>query len=188
MESYIYYEVQKINKYLRWFVLLVLGILPLFSYSFLFYSLSVKYSHFFLSKETFTLFATGIVVIIISTLLVILIFSLKLELHLNSVGIFFRFFPFHRKFRKIPFSDINSFTIRKFNPITEYGGWGIRYSIRGNGLAYTLSGRFGLQIELNSARKMLIGTHHPEEVLSALKFFIPNKYFLNNNTVSNEKN
>ncbi len=133
-------------------------------------------------------FATGSIVIIISILIVILFLSLKLELYFNSEGIFFRLFPLHRKFRKIPFNDIHSFTVRKFNPFTEYGGWGIRYSIRGNGIAYTLSGRFGLQIELTSARRMLIGTHHPEEILSSLLSFIPNKYISNNKMVSNEEN
>jgi len=179
MENSIYYEVQRINKYLKWFILLFLGVVPLFSYSYLFYIFTFKHTPLFLSKETYTFFSTGVIVILVSLLIVLLFMSLKLEVFLNSEGIFFRLFPIHRRFRKIPFSDVNFFTIRKFNAITEYGGWGIRYSIRGNGVAYTLSGKFGLQIELNSARKILIGTQQPEQILSVLLTLVPSKYISN---------
>jgi len=188
MENCLYYEVQRINKLLKWFILLFLGAIPLISYAILFYLFTFKHNPFFLSKETYTFFTTGIIVILISILIIILFSSLKLEIFLNSEGIFFRLFPIQQKFRKITFAEVAFFTVRKFNPITEYGGWGIRYSIRGNGVAYTLSGNFGLQIELNNSRKVLIGTQNPDQILSSLLSLIPSKYISNKTRENNETN
>lgn len=57
--------------------------------------------------------------------------------------------------------DISSISLRTYKPVREFGGWGLRYSKR-FGKAYTIKGNSGLQIELKSGKKILIGTSHPE--------------------------
>jgi hypothetical protein len=52
----------------------------------------------------------------------------------------------------------------------EYGGWGIRYSW--NGIAYNTKGNMGLQIVMNTGKRILIGTQKPEELAAYLKKFI----------------
>ena len=48
----------------------------------------------------------------------------------------------------------------------DYGGWGIKYGLKG--LAYNISGNFGIQLELKSGSKILIGTQKPDEVKKLL--------------------
>ncbi|MCX7879083.1 MAG: hypothetical protein N2517_00270 [Ignavibacteria bacterium] len=174
-----YYEVQKINKYLMWLIILFAGVAPIASFFFLFITFPPLTSEFWLDKDRFVFVLAGFFGILVSVFIIFLFLSIKLELRINSEGIHFRLFPFHKKFRKISFSEIKSFTVRTFHPILEYGGWGIRYSVRRNGVAYTISGRNGLQIELNSLKRLMIGIKQPKMVLEILNKYIPEKYFRN---------
>jgi hypothetical protein len=174
----IYYsEKQKINKVLSALIIIFAGVLPIGSYVYMYFIIISVLKQPIFAKSTSMFIFSGLIVFLLSLFIIYLFLTLKLEITFAPEGIFFRFFPFHRKFRFIPYSEIKYFTIRKFKPILEYGGWGIRYSLKRNGIAYTLSGNYGLQLELNSYKRILIGVKSPEKVLSFLKSIIPNKYF-----------
>ena len=99
----------------------------------------------------------------------LLIFSIKLSTRIDSVGVSVRFYPFHLKPRKYNWTEISKAYIRKYNPILEYGGWGIRFGLLRRNGAYNISGNMGLQLELNSGNKILIGTQKPDEIEEILK-------------------
>ncbi|MCX7908019.1 MAG: hypothetical protein N2560_00665 [Ignavibacteria bacterium] len=174
-----YYEKQKINRFFTILIVIFAGIVPIASYIFSYYLVFSNFKTTVFSKDTYMFYLSGLVVFLLSFFVVYLFLNLKLELKISKDGIYFRLFPFHRKFRFIPYSDIRYYTIRRFRPIMEYGGWGIRYSAKRNGIAYTLSGHFGLQLELNSYKRLMIGVKSPEAVLFSLKSFIPNKHIEN---------
>jgi hypothetical protein len=92
----------------------------------------------------------------------------KLETRIQEDGIYVRFFPFHLSFRHYSWTDISKAYVRKYSPLREYGGWGIRFGF-GNGKAFNVRGNNGLQIEFNNKRKLLIGTNKPEELEAVLK-------------------
>jgi hypothetical protein len=92
----------------------------------------------------------------------------KLETRIQEDGIYVRFFPFHLSFRHYSWNDISQAYVRKYSPLGEYGGWGIRFGF-GNGKAFNVSGNMGLQIHFNNERKLLIGTNKPGEVEAVLK-------------------
>lgn len=171
-----YFERQKISVLLTALIIIFAGLLPLVSYIYSYYLFISKFNDSFFSKEMILFLFSGLVLLLISIFVTYLFLNLKLELKIYKDGILFRLFPFHRKFRFIPFADIRSYEIRKFNPILEYGGWGIRYSTKRNGISYTLSGRMGLQLELISNKRLLIGIKSPESVLNFLKLYIPEKH------------
>ncbi len=77
-----------------------------------------------------------------------------------------RFPPFFYKEKIIPFRMIQKMEVRKYNPITEYGGWGLRYGLRGK--AYNVKGNIGLQIQFINGKKLLIGTQKPDQVKWAI--------------------
>jgi hypothetical protein len=56
--------------------------------------------------------------------------------------------------------------IRQYNPIKEYGGWGLKWS--STNAAYNIMGNVGLQLVLQNGKKILIGTQKPEELRSFL--------------------
>lgn len=53
--------------------------------------------------------------------------------------------------------------VRKYLPLREYGGWGLRWGIFGSGTAYNISGNMGIQLVLQNGKKILVGTQKAEE-------------------------
>jgi len=95
-----------------------------------------------------------------------LFFVSQLVTEVHDDGIYIRFFPFHRTFRRIAFTEVKQYKVRTYHPIREYGGWGIR--IRYKGKAYNVSGNRGVQIELLNGNRLLIGSQRAEELLRAI--------------------
>jgi len=56
-------------------------------------------------------------------LLTLSFYLFKLETIIKTDGIYVRFFPFHIAYRKYDWNTISQAFVRKYNPITEYGGW-----------------------------------------------------------------
>jgi hypothetical protein len=54
--------------------------------------------------------------------------------------------------------------IRKYNPIKDYGGWGIRWGSFRKGNAYNMSGNMGLQLVFKDGKKLLFGTQRSSEL------------------------
>lgn len=94
-------------------------------------------------------------------------FSAKLSTEVRSDGIYIRFFPFHREFRTLPFESIKQYEAKDYSPFKEYGGYGIRYGKSGK--AYNVSGNRGVQLELVSGRKILIGSNRADELAAAIR-------------------
>jgi hypothetical protein len=95
------------------------------------------------------------------TLTMALFSSLKLMTRIDSVGIHYRMKPFHFKVQTIPWEDIDQVHVRKYSPILEYGGWGMRYGR--NGKAFNVRGNYGIQIVKKGGKKLLLGTQHPDD-------------------------
>ena len=106
---------------------------------------------------------------IIPLLLIFLVFKLKLVSRIRNDGLYFQFKPLQLKEKHISPDDIISFEIRKYKPIAEYGGWGIRVGGKKSGEAYNVSGNMGLQLYLKNNKKFLIGTQKPGEIRKAME-------------------
>ncbi|MFC0426704.1 hypothetical protein [Chryseobacterium scophthalmum] len=108
--------------------------------------------------------------ILIPILVIILFLVIRLETKIDEQGISVRFFPFQITFRYYPWRNIKKAYVRKYSPLTEYGGWGMRQGLFGKGKAYNVKGNQGLQIILNDEKKVLIGTQKQNE----LKLYLEN--------------
>lgn len=108
--------------------------------------------------------------ILIPILVIILFLVIRLETKIDEQGIYVRFFPFQITFRYYPWRNIKKAYVRKYSPLTEYGGWGMRQGLFGKGKAYNVKGNQGLQIILNDEKKVLIGTQKQNE----LKLYLEN--------------
>ena len=106
----------------------------------------------------------NIILLMIGYCFIWLFYSMKLITEIKKDGIQITFTPFTNFI--IPFNKIRSYKIRKYRPILEYGGWGIRFNRTGR--AYTVSGKIGLQIELSNGKEILIGTENPDKILQSL--------------------
>ncbi|HEX5625625.1 MAG TPA: DUF6141 family protein, partial [Saprospiraceae bacterium] len=97
------------------------------------------------------------------------VLSVRLETHIKEDGLYVRLFPFHLSVLKFKWADLRRCYIRQYNPILEYGGWGLRWGLFGKGKAYNIAGNMGLQLELANGKKILIGTQNPEELRRTLE-------------------
>lgn len=111
------------------------------------------------------------------TVLLVTLFLLftRLETRIDQQGVSVKMAPLHRKPRLYRWSDIASAHVRTYQPLVEYGGWGWRYSLSGAGIAFNISGNQGLQLVLQSGKKILIGTQDPQTLKDVLEYYHPAK-------------
>ena len=132
--------------------------------------LSLLISPFILLEKKAGLF-TAILPFLIMSLIMLLFKSLKLQTRITAEGVYYRFFPLERRFREIKKSDIEKLEVKSYDPLRDYGGWGIKYGI--NGWADSVKGDKGIYISLTSRKHILIGTSKPDE---AAEFLISRGY------------
>lgn len=96
----------------------------------------------------------------------LLFYLFRLDTEISKEGISARFFPLHQKFRRFAWDSIESIEVRKYKPIWDYGGWGLRFSQKNK--AWTISGNLGIQIKFKNGKALLIGTKDPEAVKNIL--------------------
>lgn len=100
--------------------------------------------------------------------LALFIRSIRLHTIITTSGIYVRYFPFSTRYTFVNWESVKSCTVRQYNPLAEYGGWGIKNILPENGWSYSFSGTTGLQIIFKDETKLLIGTQCPEELNAIL--------------------
>ncbi|HEY3414045.1 MAG TPA: hypothetical protein VGM51_13470 [Armatimonadota bacterium] len=108
---------------------------------------------------------TSIAVFLVLGAVIWLLLAAYLRVEVRDDALFVRFFPFIRG-RVIPYSEIRACAARRYSPIAEYGGWGVRFGR--NGKAYNVSGNRGVQLELVSGERLLLGSQHADEMAAAI--------------------
>lgn len=68
---------------------------------------------------------------------------------------------------RIPLKNVVRAYYRAYNPIPEYGGWGIRTGMQGR--AFNMRGNEGVQLVLASGKRVLIGSQRPDELARAIQ-------------------
>lgn len=91
----------------------------------------------------------------------------KLTVRVDNEKIFIRFYPMIK--REVLISDIDSFEIKEFNPIIDFGGWGLRYSIRWKTTGYIMKGKVGVHIHLKNGKNLLISSERANELYRVIK-------------------
>lgn len=151
-DKILFTEKQKFRQWWLW--LLLLGINSTIIYNILNKLIIEK------SIETATIISTFILVLI--TILFYLI-NLRTTIYNDRIEVFFFPFGIHKKYN---LKDITKLEIIKYNPILDYGGWGIRFG------AFSTSGNMGLKIfhkKTNFSKSILIGTQKPKELSIVIK-------------------
>lgn len=93
------------------------------------------------------------------------IFFMKLKTRIDEYGIHYQFIPFHRSTKTISWNEINNIYVRDYDPIGEYGGWGLKAGWgKKRGKAINVAGSIGIQLELKNGKKVLVGTQKRTEV------------------------
>lgn len=166
-DTFLYEETQRFRSPWLWALLLVPLIMPILPLGgILAYQLATGRlvgDRPIPNAELVPMFVGGLVL----ELLVLALFaSAKLVVRVEQETLTIRFTPFLHK--HYPLHEVASWEVRTFRPLTEYGGWGIRWGLDGKSWAYTVSGRRGVQVEFRNGRRLFLGSQHPEELAAAL--------------------
>lgn len=112
--------------------------------------------------DALLLAAAPVVVVLVASL--ISLSHLDVDVTDRGVTIAFRYlWPT----RRIGFAEIVGLQVRRYNPLLEYGGWGVRLGPKGWG--YMTSGNEGVQLRLRKGLPVLIGSIRPRELEAAIR-------------------
>jgi len=151
-------EKQRFAQPRLWIVLIVVNIIVIGSGLYVFFTRGYEGNEI-----------TAIAGIVFPLWVIVLFLVIRLETTIDGSGISYRFFPMHTRARKILWDDVASVTVRRYSPIREYGGWGIRTGFGKTGKAFNIWGNMGIQLVFKDGKKLLIGTQRPEEAATVLQ-------------------
>ncbi len=117
--------------------------------------------------------STGLLVFVLVLDLVIMLgiiwlfLKMSLQVEIREGGLHYKFPPLLVKWKIIAKEEIESFIVRTYRPVSEFGGWGIKGSSRKK--AYNVSGNIGLELVLKNGRKVLFGTQKSQAIKYAME-------------------
>jgi len=124
-------------------------------------------------KENSTIgFKEFSLIVLLILVSIVPVFFFKLKTRIDEIGIHYQFFPFHLSFKTILWKEIKKVETRKYDAVSEFGGWGLKGGLfwkKKNGVAYNVKGDMGIQLELTNGKKILIGTQKQKDVIFVLK-------------------
>ena len=104
-----------------------------------------------------------------------MIFFFKLKTSIDDIGIHYQFFPFHLKMKTVFWKHIKEAKTRKYDAISEFGGWGLkggRFWYKKNGIAINVKGNIVIQLKLANNKRILIGTQKQYDADSIIKRYL----------------
>ena len=143
--SYLFKENQKFTQWWLWLILIYFPVSSIFIYN-----NPINYYY-----------------VIIGVTIPLFFYLFQLRIKIDKSGLHYQFFPLHLKEFYINKNEIEKVEALKYRPISEYGGWGIRYGFHGK--AYNISGNEGVKIYLKNGTNILFGSQKHKELEKALK-------------------
>jgi hypothetical protein len=97
----------------------------------------------------------------------IFFYKMSLTTEVQPGELVVRFWPFHLRPVHVQLHTVRDYERIIYDPIREYGGWGIRWSSRGK--AYNISGTEGVRLHFYNQKPVLIGSQSPGELFEAIR-------------------
>lgn len=99
--------------------------------------------------------------------ILVLVALMRMTTEVDEAGlkVVFGFLPVYT--RRIAFSDIGAVAAETYDPLREFGGWGIRGM--GKNRALTMQGNQGVRITLKDGSRLLVGSAQAEEFARVLR-------------------
>ena len=107
----------------------------------------------------------AVMFVLLSTPVFLWIFTLDTQVRQD--GLYFKIYLMMPRYKKIGFDEIQECCAREYKPISEYGGWGIKWGKSGK--AYNMSGKEGVQLVLQDGKRILIGSQKADELAEAIE-------------------
>ena len=156
-----YWETQRFRQLWIWVIITVPTVVTISSLTWSIYNTPAKTSILILTALIFGIFFS---------LIIYLIYIACLDTKVTADGVYIKFRPFHRKWIQFSFESIQEAESCKYNPIRDYGGWGIRYGFKGK--AYNVSGNKGVLIKFSEGNPLLIGSQKYLELSAVINIHL----------------
>lgn len=118
------------------------------------------------SQETESLIYSYLIIVFVA----LLFLSMSIKLRVDNEAIEFAFFPFVWKKKRYRWDELSKVSVRKSKPLKEFGGWG--YRIKPKKKAYTLYGKWGIDLQFKNGKSLFIGVQKQEELSQLLNTVI----------------
>jgi hypothetical protein len=158
MDDYIYYEEQRLSKFLFWVSICVID----------FFLLFVLFNLFAQNVSLILSGLTSIVLLTASGLDIFLFLIFKLTVKIDFDYLYITLAPL--VFIKIPVDEISLTEITAINRFRDYGGAGIGRAFNGKDPAYFLSGNRGVRIYYPLSNKLIVGASDPQRLINAVVY------------------
>ncbi len=123
------------------------------------------------------LIVSAVLVFLLMIGLVFLFVKIRLIVEVQKDGIRYSYHPLINKKRNLLKNRIDSFELRKYRPVMEYGGWGVKIGSKKWGKAYNVYGNIGMQFYLKDGTKILFGTQRGEAFRRAVQKMMEDRTF-----------
>jgi hypothetical protein len=97
-------------------------------------------------------------------LVYLLVFESKATLRIDFSGIHYQYKPIIWKEKTIVWNDIESLEVKAVSPLSDFGGWGLKFGFGKKGMGIILSGDHALVVTKKSGRKFTITTSRKAEI------------------------
>ncbi|WP_224999815.1 hypothetical protein [Cesiribacter sp. SM1] len=97
--------------------------------------------------------------------------SSRIHTRITAEGICYWFYPLQFRRRFARWEELKEVYMQEYNALADYGGWGLRWGIKGWG--YVAPGNIGIQLVYKSGKKRFISTQRPNELRTWLEQYAP---------------
>ena len=101
--------------------------------------------------------------------ILLLLAIMRLHIRLENNVLRYKLWPLMRNFKQLPLDQIQELEHGPYRPIREFGGWGLRYSLRGNKAAISIYGNRGVRLHLKNKKQLLLGTSKDSALAGAIQ-------------------
>lgn len=91
-----------------------------------------------------------------------------LIIQVRGDGIYYRYAPYHRAWRRVGFEELAGCDYVVYRPIRDYGGWGIRWGRQGV-RACNVKGNQGVMLRLTDGRSLLLGSQRAAQLADSIR-------------------
>lgn len=116
-------------------------------------------------------FAIPVAAVLFSLVTFLWFLKLRLETRIDETGLYVHFHGIPWCKRHIAWNDISSINIVNYSPLSDYGGWGVRYGMAGNGWCYNISGNTGIRLVYRNGKNFLVGTQKADVARAAIQHY-----------------
>ncbi len=135
------------------------------TFIFILYAVQLVIVSFYLLQKEPSLSSWYKIAPIIILGIVLMLFRLKVEF--TSTGLKYSFFPFILLPKTIQWSDINTIQIKKADALSNFFGWGVRYS-KDYGWGYITNCEYAIYVTKKDKKRLVISIKNKEEVVDFL--------------------